>query len=197
MVSKIILKESERISRILYRKNLPGRTGHIIGFDIGTSPIGKVISKGDDPIYEIGAGIISEGGEDKVKQFRSDEQDFSGERRIIEYFIEWLDKFPIGSTLVTYNGKNYDIPVLLMRSWNHKIKMGKTLRKFIHFDVFQFLKRMKEKGKLKNIKSTMKLESLEKLFGFERTAHTRYYGKLYLREDVMGLLKITKGIVGG
>lgn len=169
----------------------------IIGVDVGTDPVLRGFHVGKDPVFEIGAGILH-GGKITTETFKDPTRNHEGEKIVLELFRKWLRRFPPGSVLCSYNGMTFDIPILLMRSWYHHIPLDRELGKFKHFDIYRFLKNLKAKKSMREIKDpSMSLKVMEVFFGFHRTMKTRKEGERYLTEDVEGLLLIVKGLVGG
>jgi uncharacterized protein YprB with RNaseH-like and TPR domain len=98
----------------------------LIGFDIETDTSG-VCPDGErtglDPRYTrvISAAVWS----DKDREFFADEAENKLLRRINEYFMDVSDK---NSTILTWNGRNFDMPSIVTRAQVNGVATGLTWR---------------------------------------------------------------------
>jgi hypothetical protein len=199
-----MVQKATEVSRLFHKHQLSdekntmiSRHKNIIGLDIGTRR--RASAKiGDTYISEIGAGILTAAGDITVETFKTETEDGSDELQILQTFENWMKQFPTGSILASYNGYRFDIPILLMRSWQNNSRLPRLLGKFHHFDVLIFLRKLKKEKKMKSIRDPlMGLKFMEQFFGYERTFYTRRESPEYLVEDVTSLLFILKGFTQG
>jgi len=178
-------------------------------YSVNGVPPWKQLERGylHDPIVSV-SFVIAEDQNLKVLTIIKDIKD---ERVLLQEVIKTLEEIG-GGILLTYNGKRFDIPALIMRSEFYGIKdhLEDALKRYEHRDVWELAKEKQKKGSLnagslslKNVANMLNISNDIK-GNIEGKDYFKYYERwrsegdhtaiLYNQNDVLLTLNVYRGL---